>query len=112
VHWCFNAVTSPEGTGEAVLIRALEPLEGIDLMRARRGDVSSRQLCSGPAKLAEALAISGAQNGVDLACSRLRIVGRPGRVAEIVESPRIGISQAKEHLWRFYERNSDWISRK
>jgi DNA-3-methyladenine glycosylase len=112
VHWCFNAVTSPAGVGEAVLIRALEPVMGQDLMRRRRAEVAETQLCSGPAKLAQALGITGAENGLDLARSRLRIVGTPGSVSDIVETPRIGISQAKDHLWRFYERGSRWISRK
>ena len=112
MHWCFNAVTGPQGVGEAVLVRALEPLDGLDLMRQRRDTVEELLLCSGPARLAESLGLSGRQNSLDLATSALRIVGRPGKVSDVVESGRVGIRQACEKPWRFYERGSRWISRR
>src|SRR5687768_4044795 len=112
MHWCFNTVCASEGTGEAVLVRALEPIAGLDLMRQRRGNVKDLLLCSGPARLCQALGISGLHNGLDLLEGGLRIVGRPGTIVDPVRTTRIGLTQAAERPWRFYERGSAWISRR
>ncbi|MFV1989321.1 MAG: DNA-3-methyladenine glycosylase [Acidimicrobiales bacterium] len=101
MHWCANVVAGPEGSGQAVLIRALGPLDGVALMQQRRGE--GRPLSDGPAKLCEALGVSGELNGLDLlapgSAVRLRDDGFDG--GEIHPSERIGISVAKEKLWRY-----------
>lgn len=112
MHWCLNAVTGRVGFPAAVLVRALEPLEGLDTMRRRRGAVPDRELCSGPAKLCAALGVTGREDGLSLRRGRLRIVRDPlrQRVAIIV-TPRIGISRATEWPLRFVVKDSPWASR-
>jgi len=113
VHRCFNVVTAPAGTGEAVLVRALEPLEGLELMRSRRGVARDRDLCSGPGKLCAALGIELAHDGVDLARSALRLWWPRSRAgyALLTAGPRIGIRHAAELPLRFALRDSAWTSR-
>ncbi len=114
VHWCLNAVTRGAGVGEAVLIRALEPFEGLVLMRARRRTDKVTLLCSGPAKLAQALGIDAAQNGLPLFEGSLHIdsFDTPIDPADIVTTTRIGIVKAAEQPLRFYLRNNPHVSRK
>jgi DNA-3-methyladenine glycosylase len=113
IHALLNAVSEPEGVGAAVLIRALEPVEGIELMRERRGVDSVRQLCSGPGKLTQALGIELSDNGCDL--ERGPIVISPGRGAwrdvEVSLDRRIGITKAVELDWRFCAAGSRFLSR-
>jgi DNA-3-methyladenine glycosylase len=112
MHWCLNAVTERREFPAAVLIRALEPLEGIATMRRRRGPVPDRELCAGPARLCEALAITGAQNGISLIRARsLRVMRTRGRRPTISVTPRIGITQATEWPLRFVIAGSPWVSR-
>ena len=112
MHWCLNAVTEAPGVPAAVLIRALEPLAGLDTMRRRRRAVSDRELCSGPAKLCQALGVTGRVDGVALTRGRLRIVRPPSRQRlTIIVTPRIGISRATDWPLRFHIKDSPWVSR-
>ena len=113
MHWCLNAVTEAEGYPAAVLIRALEPLAGLETMRRRRGGarVPDRRLCAGPARLCEALDVTGALNGASLAKGALRVVrGAARRAAAVVVGPRVGITEATEWPLRFYLKDSPWVS--
>ncbi|PZS07697.1 MAG: DNA-3-methyladenine glycosylase [Solirubrobacterales bacterium] len=114
VHALLNAVCEPEGVGAAVLIRALEPLQGIDAMRRRRGVAPIRQLCSGPGKLTQALAIELAHNGGDLLRGPVVISRRPAvwRDPAISVDRRIGITRAVELPWRFCLTGSRFLSRR
>jgi DNA-3-methyladenine glycosylase len=113
VHTCMNITTGGAGEGQAVLIRALEPTVGIDVMATRRGTHKLHQLCSGPGKLTQALAI-----GLDLSGTRLgqtlslRPSATPLEPALITAGPRIGISRAIDHPWRFYVAGSPFLSRR
>jgi DNA-3-methyladenine glycosylase len=110
IHWCLNFVCREEGHGAGVLIRALEPVAGLDLMRARRGLDSERLLCSGPGKLCQALGVSRLHNGMALALPPFELAAPP-RPVEVVEGPRIGISKAMEVPWRFGLAGSRFVSR-
>jgi DNA-3-methyladenine glycosylase len=113
IHSLLNAVAEPEGSAAAVLIRALEPTEGIELMRARRAREPIEDLCSGPGKLTEALAVGLPLNGSDLLAPPFEISGRAagwnGR--QIVAAPRIGITKAAELPWRYCASGSRHVSR-
>lgn len=116
MHWCLNAVTAGPGVPEAVLIRAAEPLVGIDLMRERRGTrPKDEHLLRGPACLCKGLGLSGERNGADLAASPLRILDAPPvRARRIVRRPRVGVDYAGDHAalpWRLYVDGSPAVSR-
>lgn len=113
VHAMLNAVSEPEGVGAGVLIRALEPLEGIELMRERRGLEPLRSLCSGPGKLTEALGIGLWDNGADLLRGPVQIAARPvaWRDVQVSVDTRIGITKAVELPWRFCAAGSRFLSR-
>jgi DNA-3-methyladenine glycosylase len=109
MHWCLNAVTEPKDFPAAVLIRALEPIAGLDTMRRRRG---KEPLCAGPARLCEALGVTGQLNGTSLQRGVLRIVDGPAPPKRaIAVGPRIGITQAADWPLRFYLKDSPWVSR-
>jgi DNA-3-methyladenine glycosylase len=111
IHWCANVVCELPGRGAGVLLRALEPTHGLDRMRARRGVVDERLLCSGPGRLTQALGLTGADDGADLSLPPFALV--PPAVPAVVErTPRIGISRAVEQPWRYVEAGSSWPSRR
>ncbi len=126
MHHCFNVVTAPTGIGEAVLIRALEPLEGIDLMRKRRNSWRrqsatkhwrEQELCSGPGKLCIAMGLDKSLDGFSLANSSLQLLPpkeapgwNPRRLRSLVTTTRIGIREAADWPLRFYLGDSDCIS--
>jgi DNA-3-methyladenine glycosylase len=111
MHWCLNVVTERVDYPAAVLIRALEPLEGLEVMRRRRGGVSDRELCAGPARLCQALGITGAENRTSLIEGRVRILRGSGRRPSIAVTPRIGVTQAADWPLRFVIAESPWASR-
>ncbi len=113
IHALLNAVCEPVGVGAAVLIRALEPLDGVEEMRLRRGRVREWDLCSGPGKLTQALGVELSENGSSLLDGP--VVVRPASPtvmrARIVSSTRIGITKAVELRWRFCDAASAHLSR-
>lgn len=113
IHSLLNAVAEPEGRAAAVLIRALEPLWGLDRMRARRGRDELRELCSGPGKLTEALGIGLGHNRARLDRAPFELRARSGRfeAVEVVTGPRIGITRAVDCPWRFCAAGSRYLSR-
>lgn len=110
IHWCLNFVCEEEGHGAGVLLRAIEPTTGLDIMRARRSVAQDRLLCSGPGKLGQALAISPAYSGMKLDAVPFQLLATERHVA-VVSGPRIGISKAIDVPWRFGLAGSDFLSR-
>ncbi len=111
MHYCFNVVTGPAGSGQAILIRALEPLEGVAIMKHRRHTDQVHNLTNGPAKLVQAMGITKADYGANLLNNgQLRL--EPGiKPAEIVTTTRIGIKQAVDQPWRFYIKGNPYVSK-
>ena len=113
MHYCMNVVTGRDGEGSAVLLRAAEPIEGIEAMCATRGVGDPRLLCAGPGRLCQALAITREHDGTDLVeGTELRIErGRPVTDRDVVVGPRVGITAAADQPWRFTVRGSPYVSR-
>jgi DNA-3-methyladenine glycosylase len=111
IHWCLNLVCAEEGVAEAVLVRALEPTEGIERMRERRGLDAERLLCAGPGRVCEALAVTGEHDGLplDRPPFELRAAARP---VEVQQGVRVGITRAAELPWRYALAGSPFLSRR
>jgi DNA-3-methyladenine glycosylase len=110
IHWCLNLVCEPKGSASAVLIRALEPTDGLPLMRRRRGLSDVRLLCAGPGRVCEALGITAAHNGSALDQPPFALFARTGE-AEVIAGPRIGITKAAEKPWRYGLKGSAFLSK-
>lgn len=110
IHWCVNFVCEAVGSASAILIRALEPIEGIATMRRRRGVREERLLCSGPGRVCQALGITRAHNALPLDRFPFELRGRSER-PEIVRGPRIGITKAIDHPWRYGLKDSRFVSK-
>jgi DNA-3-methyladenine glycosylase len=113
IHSLLNAVAEPDGDAAAVLIRALQPTDGIEVMRRRRGRERIEELCSGPGRLTEALGVGLELNGASLLEAPFALLPRTAEwsAVEIVAGPRIGISKAVEYPWRFCAAGSPFVSR-
>jgi DNA-3-methyladenine glycosylase len=111
IHWCLNFVCREEGHGAGVLIRAVEPLQGLDVMRARRGLDDPRVLCAGPGRVGQALGIVHGFNGMRLDQKPFEVLAAQ-QVHDIVVGPRIGISKAADVPWRYGLAGSPFVSRR
>lgn len=114
MHWCCNIVTGVKGTGEAVLIRALEPTMGLPTMQSRRNNIDLRHLCDGPAKLCQALGITGDDNHTHITEGRFILQPPKEKIKHkaVTVTARIGIQRGKDKLWRFTTRATSQHSRK
>jgi DNA-3-methyladenine glycosylase len=110
IHWCLNLVCAGEGRAEAALVRALEPTQGIDTMRERRGLEDVQALCSGPGKLCQSLGVTGDHDGAALDEPPFVLYAR-GSAPEIVTGPRVGITKAADLPWRYGVAGSPFLSR-
>jgi DNA-3-methyladenine glycosylase len=110
LHWCLNLVCEGEGVASAVLIRALEPTHGLDVMRARRGLGEERLLCAGPGRLCQALGVTREHDGLPLDEPPFELRERP-RVPEILATTRVGITKAADRPWRHLVAGSRYVSR-
>jgi DNA-3-methyladenine glycosylase len=112
LYYCLNFTTNTKDKPEAVLIRALEPVQGIEIMKKNRSKQHKKELCSGPGKLAQALLIDLKVNGTKVGEKINLIEGIKVEKVDIVSTPRIGISQAKDWPLRYYIKNNQYISKK
>ena len=110
IHWCVNFVCEPEGSASAVLIRALEPTEGLAAMQRRRHTKDPHLLCSGPGRLTEALGITHAHNALALDAPPFALTARKGE-PDIASGPRIGITKAVDQPWRYGLKGSRFVSK-
>jgi DNA-3-methyladenine glycosylase len=110
IHAMLNVVAEPQGTTGAVLIRALEPIEGIEIMKTRRGLTDERRLCSGPGKLCQALGIGLEMHGTDLVNSDSLWISPGEPVCDVSTSGRVGISRGLEHPWRYWMTGNPHVS--
>lgn len=111
IHWCANVVCGATGVGAAVLLRALEPTAGVEMMRARRRLDDPRLLCSGPGRLTQALGITREHDGLSLECAPFELIPPVAPTEAVVAGPRVGISRAADRPWRYTLAGSTYASR-
>lgn len=111
MHWCLNIVTGKEDIGSGVLIRAIEPIEGLDLIKQNRVGIAGFNITNGPGKLTKALQIDKSLYGHDITKPPLQIFEPENRNFEISTSTRIGISKAKDEMLRFYIKDNQYVSK-
>lgn len=112
MHWCFNIATGVDGVAEGCLVRAAQPVDGLELVRARRPGVRDRELLRGPARLCAGLDLHGEHSGADLCGAAAPVrVHDDGLRPPISRGPRVGVSRAADAPWRFWMSGSPWVSR-
>jgi DNA-3-methyladenine glycosylase len=112
MHFCMNVVTAREGVGSAVLLRASEPLEGIERMASNRGRTAVHELCSGPARWCQAFAVDRALNGEDLVAGSSMWIEYREAVASFVSGPRVGVREGTDRDWRFSIKDDPFVSKR
>jgi DNA-3-methyladenine glycosylase len=112
MYYCLNVVTEDEGFPAAVLIRAAEPVEGVELMKKRYANPGKNKLTNGPGKLCKAFNLTREDNGLDLTGDKLYLEDRGYKVSTIKRSQRIGIKKGVDKLWRFYDSDSAFVSKR
>jgi DNA-3-methyladenine glycosylase len=114
MHYCMNVVTGREGEGSAVLLRAAEPLEGLDWMRDRRGMEEARLLCAGPGRLTQAFGVDRTHNGIDLVRGDMMFIagGAPVPDERVGVSSRVGVTVGMDRPWRYFDSESPFVSRR
>lgn len=111
MHYCCNVVVGEDGYGAAVLIRAVEPLDGVEVIYQNRKGRKGADITNGPAKLCQALGINKSMNGHNLRQEPLRLIPtEPIKKGNVVQTTRIGISKGQDVPWRFYIKDNEWVS--
>ncbi len=110
IHWCANLICLKKGVAAAVLLRAVQPLEGLEVMRERRGGLADRLLAAGPGRLTMALGMTRALDGLAMRGSDVTVHAGDGTVADVIATARVGITRAVEWPLRFVEQGSPWAS--
>ena len=110
MHWCMNTATGPDGRGQGCLLRAAEPVEGLDLMRERRGGIRDRDLLRGPGRLGQAFGLGRADSGTDLCGRGPLYVADDGVKPAVIAGPRVGVALAADLPWRFWAAESPFVS--
>ena len=110
MHWCMNTVTGEEGAGQGCLLRAAEPLEGLDVLRARRGAAKDRDLLRGPGRLGQGFGLHREYSGVDLCGGGALYLADDGDRPAVMTGPRVGVTKGADAPWRFWVADSPFVS--